>query len=70
MEKSDRRMVMWEPSSARQRLDKHVPTLTNIFALQRQQYRRGANILVTQGINNEARRSLCDRNKVIQAKTN
>jgi hypothetical protein len=51
----------WEPSNARQRLDKHVPTVTKLFTLQRQQYRRGANILVTLDINNEARRFLCNR---------
>jgi hypothetical protein len=46
-----------------QRLDKHVPTVTKLFTLQRQQNRRAANILVTQDINNEARRFLCNRNK-------
>jgi hypothetical protein len=58
-------IVLWEPSNARQRLDKHVPTVTKLFALQRQQYRRGANIQVTQDINDEARCFLCNRNKVI-----
>jgi uncharacterized protein YyaL (SSP411 family) len=57
--------IVWEPSSARQRLDKHVPTVTKLFTLQRQQYLRGANILVTQDINKEARRFVCNRNKVI-----
>jgi hypothetical protein len=56
---------MWEPSDARQRLDKHLPTVTKLLALQRKQYRFGANILVTQDINNETRRFLCKRNKVI-----
>jgi hypothetical protein len=30
-------IYLWEPSSARQRLDKHVPTVTKLFALQRLQ---------------------------------
>jgi hypothetical protein len=57
--------VVWEPSNARQRLVKHVPIVTKLFTLQRQQYCRVANILVTQDINNEERRFLCNRNKVI-----
>jgi hypothetical protein len=57
--------TLWEPSNARQRLVKHVSTVTKLFTLQRQQFRRVANILVTQDINNEARRFLCNRNKVI-----